>query len=86
MKKKTATRITAAFLTAAAVWMAGMPVASDNTDATVQSYEDQLAEIAWKKQQALNELSDIDSDRTNTYNDALKLELRRYDMYLHLFQ
>lgn len=74
MKKKTATRITAAFLTAAAVWMAGMPVASDNTDATVQSYEDQLAEIAWKKQQALNELSDIDSDRTNTYNDALKLD------------
>ena len=74
MKNKTITRITAVLLTAATIGLTGTTVSSDNTDAKVQSYEDQLAEIAWKKQQALNELSDIDSDRTNTYNDALKLD------------
>lgn len=65
----------AAVLASATVLLMGAStVSSGPTDATVQSYEDQLKEIAWKKQQALNELGSIDSDRTATYNDALKLD------------
>ena len=38
------------------------PAAAALTDATVQSYEQQLAEISIKQQQALNKLSDIRDD------------------------
>lgn len=75
MKRKKLFRATAMTLASAALILVGTSaVSSGNTDTTVQSYEDQLAEIAWKKQQALTELGNIDSDRTSTYNDALKLD------------
>ncbi len=75
MKRKSCFRTVAAVLASATVLLMGASsVSSGPTDATVQSYEDQLQEIAWKKQQALNELGSIDSDRTATYNDALKLD------------
>ncbi len=75
MKRKSCLRTVSAVLASAAVILLGSStVSSGSTDATVQSYEDQLQEIAWKKQQALNELGSIDSDRTATYNDAMKLD------------
>lgn len=75
MKRKKLIRTAAGILASAAVLLMGASsISSAPTDATVQSYEDQLQEIAWKKQQALNELGSIDSDRTATYNDALKLD------------
>lgn len=76
MKRNKIIRTTALVLSAVSVLLAGSSsAASQNaTDATVKSYEDQLAEIAWRKQQALTELGNIDSDRTSTYNDALKLD------------
>ncbi len=75
MKTKKLLRATSMALASAALLMLGTStVSSGTTDTTVQSYEDQLAEIAWKKQQALTELGNIDSDRTATYKDALKLD------------
>lgn len=66
--------MSAVLASAAVILLGSSTVSSGSTDATVQSYEDQLQEIAWKKQQALNELGSIDSDRTATYNDAMKLD------------
>jgi len=66
--------VSAVLASAFVLLMGASTVSSGSTDATVQSYEDQLKEIAWKKQQALNELGNIDSDRTATYNDAMKLD------------
>ena len=75
MNKKKLLRNTAMILASATLMLIGTSsVYSGTTDATVKSYEDQLAEIAWKKQQALTELGNIDSDRNSTYNDALKLD------------
>ena len=62
MKRKKLIRTAAGILASAAVLLMGASsISSAPTDATVQSYEDQLQEIAWKKQQALNELGSIDS-------------------------
>jgi len=75
VNKKKLLRNTAMILASATLMLIGTSsVYSGTTDATVKSYEDQLAEIAWKKQQALTELGNIDSDRNSTYNDALKLD------------
>lgn len=44
------------------------------TDATVQSYEDQIAEIARKKEAALNALSDIQSEKSSTWSTIAELD------------
>ena len=41
------------------------PVAAAPTDATVQSYEQQLAEIAVKQKDALNRLANVRNDYSN---------------------
>lgn len=51
-------------------------VAADGnlTDATVQSYEDQIADIQRKKDQALNALTNIQNDKTSTWNTITELD------------
>lgn len=51
-------------------------VAADGnlTDATVQSYEDQIADIQRKKEQALNALTNIQNDKTSTWNTITELD------------
>ena len=51
-------------------------VAADGelTDATVQSYEDQIADIQRKKDQALDALTDIQNDKTSTWNTITELD------------
>lgn len=51
-------------------------VAADGelTDATVQSYEDQIADIQRKKDQALDELASIQTDKSNTWNTITELD------------
>lgn len=51
-------------------------VFADNglTDATVQSYEDQIADIQRKKDQALNQLSSIQSSKSSTWQSITELD------------
>lgn len=81
MKKNLFKRILTAVL--AAAMAVGIPAMADNpglTDATVQSYEDQLAALAYKQQQALNELAEIRGDKSNTWTEMGKLdELIKYN-------
>jgi len=81
MKNKTLKRILAVSL--AAVMTVGIPALADNTgltDATVQSYEDQLAALAYKQQQALNELEEIRGNKSDTWTEMGKLdELIKYN-------
>jgi len=67
----------------------GIPAMADNpglTDATVQSYEDQLAALAYKQQQALNELAEIRGDKSNTWTEMGKLdEIIKYNTDLKNF-
>jgi murein DD-endopeptidase MepM/ murein hydrolase activator NlpD len=51
-------------------------VAADGelTDATVQSYEDQIADIQRKKDQALDELASIQTDKSNTWSTITELD------------
>lgn len=87
MKNKILKRILTAGLAAALA--VGMPIFADNpglTDATVQSYEDQLAALAWKQQQAMNELAEIRSSKSDTWTEMGKLdELMKYNNDLKKF-
>ena len=51
-------------------------VAADGelTDATVQSYEDQIADIQRKKDQVLDELASIQTDKSNTWSTITELD------------
>ena len=73
MAKKIIQKLTAALLLLCIITM---PIIANNglTDATVKSYEDRLAELAAQKQNALNELSEIQ----NSESDALA-EIYKYD-------
>ncbi len=76
--KKITKSITASVLTVSLLM--GMPWTAfgrNGTDATVQSYEDQMASLAAKQEQALAELSALQSDQT----EAQK-ELGKYDELL----
>lgn len=48
--------------------------AGELTDATVQSYEDQIAAIQKKKDQALNALTDIQSSKSSTWSTITELD------------
>jgi len=75
MNKKHIKRITSAIL--AIGFAAGIPALADNghlTDATVKSYEEQLAELARKQQQALNELSEIRDSKSDTWTEMGKID------------
>ena len=74
------------FLTAAAASVLALatPITAGNgtnlTDATVQSYEEQLAALSRKQQQALNELAEIRNDKSETWTEMGKLdELMKYN-------
>ena len=87
MKKNTLKRVLTAVL--ACTMILGIPALADNsglTDATVQSYEDQLAALAYKQQQALNELAEIRGDKSSTWTEMGKLdELIKYNTDLKNF-
>ncbi len=76
MKNKTIKGLSAVLLGALVL---GLPtVAGDGaSDATVQSYEDQLASIVTKQQQALNELAEIRSGQQEA-----QVEIGKYDELL----
>lgn len=66
----------------------GTPIFAGNglTDATVQSYEDQLAALAQKQQQALNQLAEIRSDKSDTWTEMAALdEVMKYNTDLKKF-
>ena len=76
--KKITKSITASVLTVSLLM--GMPWTAfgrNGTDATVQSYEDQMASLAAKQEQALAELSELQSDQTEA-----QMELGKYDELL----
>ncbi len=76
--KKITKSITASVLTFSLLM--GMPwtaFGGNGTDATVQSYEDQMASLAAKQEQALAELSALQSDQTEA-----QMELGKYDELL----
>lgn len=80
MKNKTLKRIITAGMAAAMAW--GTPILANEglTDATVQSYEDQLAALERKQQQALNELADIRSQQSATWVEIGALdEVMKYN-------
>jgi len=62
------------------------PIRAALTDATVQSYEQQLEELAVKKQQALNRLSEVRGDLTNaqttkqTYDELVELSIKKKNL------
>ncbi len=76
MKDKTIKGLSAVFFGA---FLLGLPtVAGDGaSDATVQSYEDQLTSIVTKQQQALNELAEIRSGQ-----EEAQVEIGKYDELL----
>ena len=78
MKKRQIKGI-AAILTASILMTS--PIYSDNTatDATVQSYEDRLADAAAKQQVALEELDRIRLEQSNTWE-----ELNQYDALINI--
>lgn len=78
MKKRQIKGI-AAILTASILMTS--PIYSDNTatDATVQSYEDRLADAAAKQQVALEELDRIRLEQSNTWE-----ELNQYDTLINI--
>lgn len=77
MKKSIGKKFAAALLSASL--LTGLPWAASvyGNDATVQSYEDQMADLAAKQEQALSELQDL----YNTQSEA-QLELGKYDELL----
>lgn len=88
MKIKNLKRIAAAGLAVALA--IGTPIYAGNgdglTDATVQSYEDQLAALSQRQQQAMNELADIRSSKSDTWTEMGKLdELMKYNNDLKKF-
>lgn len=62
------------------------PVAAAPTDATVQSYEQQLAEIATKQKDALNRLANVRNDYSNvqntkqTYDEIVELSIKKKNL------
>lgn len=77
MKKFSAKKVFAAVL--AALMLAGSPttvweVSAAESDVTVQSYEDQLAEISRKKETALAKIDDIRNNRDTQYSEAQALD------------
>ncbi len=74
MKNKALKRIFTLGLTA--VLAVGSPIYAGNglTDATVQSYEEQLAALERKQQQALAELGEIRSDKSNAWEEMSALD------------
>lgn len=77
--KKRQIRVIAASLTAAVLLTS--PIYSDNsaTDATVQSYEDRLADAAAKQEAALDELDRIRNEQSNVWD-----ELNQYDTLINI--
>lgn len=89
MKTKRNTKIAVlAMLLCAATFV--MPVqhtmAGEATDATVKSYEQQLAEIAAKQQDALNRLQSVRNDYSNvqttkqTYDEIVELSIKKKNL------
>lgn len=72
--KQTITRILSAVISAAVVCTAVPYVSASDSDATVLSYEDQLAEIAGKKENALAELENIRGNQASQLTEAEALE------------
>lgn len=74
--KKLKLKILSAVIASSALVGICYPTYADDTltDATVQSYEDQIAAIQWKKQQALDALADIESDKNSTWNTIAELD------------
>ena len=66
--------VLAAFMLAGA----GIVVRAGDSDITVQSYEDQLGEIARKKEAALAQIDAVRNSRDNETSEAYTLEARRY--------
>ena len=77
MKKSIRKSLTASVL--AVSMLTGLPWAASvyGNDATVQSYEDQMADLAYKQEQALKELQEL----YNNQSDA-QLEIGKYDELL----
>jgi len=77
MKNKT---LTSVFALMASVFLCGLPtLAGDGlTDATVRSYEDQLASLRQKQEQALKELDEIRSSQSEAW-----MEIGKYDELLN---
>ena len=77
--KKRQIKVIAAILTASVLMTS--PIYSDNTatDATVQSYEDRLADAAAKQQSALEELDRIRNEQSNVWE-----ELNQYDTLINI--
>lgn len=60
----------------------GVPLVSagEGTDATVKSYEEQMADLAAKQTQALNDLQELYDDQSEAQNELIKYdELLRYN-------
>ncbi len=73
MNKNTLKKITAALL--CALMLVLMPICSlSATDATVQSYEDQLADISAHIKQAQNDLAYIRGQKSSTWEEVAKLD------------
>ena len=77
MKKLSAKKAFSAVL--AALMLTGSPmtvweVSAAESDVTVQSYEDQLAEISRKKETALAKIDDIRNNRDTQYSEAQALD------------
>jgi len=77
MKNKTLTSVSVLM---ASAFLFGLPtLAGDGlTDATVRSYEDQLASLRQKQEQALNELDEIRSSQSEAW-----MEIGKYDELLN---
>ncbi len=73
MVKKIISKLTAVLLLLCII---SMPVISGSglTDATVKSYEERLAELAAQKQQAVNELSEIQASETDAFSEIYKYD------------
>ncbi len=70
-------KVTAGVLAAVLLSMATLPMSTSSyaaTDATVQSYEEQLAAIEQKKQDALDALDNIESEKGETWNTMAELD------------
>ena len=72
--KQTITRILSVIVSLAIAFTAAPGVSASESDATVLSYEDQLAEIARKKESALDELDSIRSNQASQLTEAEALE------------
>ncbi len=75
MKKTKLKLITAVFFASAMIASVVPSYAGSNlTDATVQSYEDQIADIQRKKDEALSALESIEREQASTWNKITELD------------